>query len=137
MSIRAALHRFDPSLEEAARSLGDSGWQTFLRITLPNLRPAITAGGLLVALYTLSDFGAVSLLRFNSFTRAIFVQYLSSFDRSLASLLSLALNSCLRLYFCCWSETVEGAAAPAITGAALGLSRLATALNLQTGECLR
>ena len=91
MSIRAALHRFDPSLEEAARSLGYNGLQTFLRVTLPNLRPAITAGGLLVALYTLSDFGAVSLLRFNSFTRAIYVQYLSSFDRNAASLLSLAL----------------------------------------------
>ena len=91
MSIRAALHRFDPSLEEAARSLGYNGLQTFLRVTLPNLRPAITAGGLLVALYTLSDFGAVSLLRFNSFTRAIYVQYLSSFDRNVASLLSLAL----------------------------------------------
>ena len=91
MSTRAALHRFDPSLEEAARSLGFNGLQTFLRVTLPNLRPAITAGGLLVALYTLSDFGAVSLLRFNSFTRAIYVQYLSSFDRNTASLLSLAL----------------------------------------------
>ena len=91
MSIRAALHRFDPSVEEAARSLGYNGLQTFLRVTIPNLRPAITAGGLLVALYTLSDFGAVSLLRFNSFTRAIYVQYLSSFDRNLASLLSLAL----------------------------------------------
>ena len=91
MSIRAALHRFDPSIEEAARSLGYNGWQTFLKVTLPNLRPAITAGGLLVALYTLSDFGAVSLLRFNSFTRAIYVQYLSSFDRNVASLLSLAL----------------------------------------------
>jgi len=91
MSIRAALHRFDPSLEEAARSLGFNGLQTFLKVTLPNLRPAITAGGLLVALYTLSDFGAVSLLRFNSFTRAIYVQYLSSFDRNVASLLSLAL----------------------------------------------
>ncbi len=91
MSIRAALHRFDPSVEEAARSLGYNGWQTFLKVTLPNLRPAITAGGLLVALYTLSDFGAVSLLRFNSFTRAIYVQYLSSFDRNVASLLSLAL----------------------------------------------
>ncbi|MCY3991767.1 MAG: iron ABC transporter permease [Caldilineaceae bacterium] len=91
MSIRAALHRFDPSVEEAARSLGYNGLQTFLRVTLPNLRPAITAGGLLVALYTLSDFGAVSLLRFNSFTRAIYVQYLSSFDRNVASLLSLAL----------------------------------------------
>ncbi len=91
MSIRAALHRFDPSIEEAARSLGYNGWQTFLKVTLPNLRPAITAGALLVALYTLSDFGAVSLLRFNSFTRAIYVQYLSSFDRNVASLLSLAL----------------------------------------------
>lgn len=91
MSIRAALHRFDPSVEEAARSLGYNGLQTFLRVTIPNLRPAITAGGLLVALYTLSDFGAVSLLRFNSFTRAIYVQYLSSFDRHVASLLSLAL----------------------------------------------
>lgn len=91
MSIRAALHRFDPSVEEAARSLGYNGLQTFLKVTIPNLRPAITAGGLLVALYTLSDFGAVSLLRFNSFTRAIYVQYLSSFDRNVASLLSLAL----------------------------------------------
>ena len=91
MSIRAALHRFDPSIEEAARSLGYNGWQTFLKVTLPNLRPAITAGGLLVALYTLSDFGAVSLLRLKRFTRAIYVQYLSSFDRNVASLLSLAL----------------------------------------------
>ena len=91
MSVRAALQRFDTSIEEAARSLGSNGWETFLRVTLPNLRPSITAGGLLVALYTLSDFGAVSLLRYNSFTRAIYVQYLSSFDRHLASLLALAL----------------------------------------------
>ena len=91
MSVRAALQRFDTSIEEAARSLGSNGWETFLRVTLPNLRPAITAGGLLVALYTLSDFGAVSLLRYNSFTRAIYVQYLSSFDRHLASWLALAL----------------------------------------------
>ncbi len=91
MSVRAALQRFDTSIEEAARSLGSNGWETFLRVTLPNLRPSITAGGLLVALYTLSDFGAVSLLRYNSFTRAIYVQYLSSFDRHLGSLLALAL----------------------------------------------
>jgi iron(III) transport system permease protein len=91
LSIRAGLQNLDPAIEEAARSLGYNGWQTFLRVTLPNLRPAITAGSLLVALYTLSDFGAVSLLRYNSFTRAIYVQYLSSFDRSLASLLALVL----------------------------------------------
>ncbi len=91
LSIRAGLRNLDPALEEAACSLGHSAWNTFWRVTLPNLRPAITSGALLVALYTLSDFGAVSLLRFNSFTRAIYVQYLSSFDRSLASVLSLIL----------------------------------------------
>ncbi|MBX3052183.1 MAG: iron ABC transporter permease [Caldilineaceae bacterium] len=91
LSIRTGLHNLDPALEEAARSLGYSGLRTFWQVTIPNLRPAITAGALLVLLYTLSDFGAVSLLRFNSFTRAIYIQYLSSFDRSLASMLSLIL----------------------------------------------
>lgn len=91
LSLRAGLHNLDPAIEEAARSLGYSALRAFVQVTLPNLRPAITAGSLLVLLYTLSDFGAVSLLRFNSFTRAIYMQYLSSFDRSLAALLSLIL----------------------------------------------
>jgi len=91
LSVRAGLRRADPSLEEAARSLGRSAWQTFWQVTLPNQRPAIAAGALLVALYTLSDFGAVSLLRFNSFTRAIYLQYRGSFDRSLAAVLALLL----------------------------------------------
>jgi iron(III) transport system permease protein len=91
LSIRAGLQNLDPATEEASRSLGYGSWRTFFSVTLPNLRPAIAAGSLLVALYTLSDFGAVSLLRYNSLTRAIYTGYLSSFDRSLASLLSLLL----------------------------------------------
>lgn len=91
LSVRAGLLRLDPSLEEASRSLGLGRRRTFWQVTLPNLRPSIAAGALLVALYTLSDFGAVSLLRFNSFTRVIYISYQSSFDRSLAALLSLML----------------------------------------------
>ncbi|RLT44170.1 MAG: iron ABC transporter permease [Chloroflexi bacterium] len=91
LSVRAGLRNLDPAIEEAARSLGYSALRAFLQMTLPSLRPAITVGCLLVLLYTLSDFGAVSLLRFNSFTRAIYLQYLSGFDRSLAALLSLIL----------------------------------------------
>lgn len=91
LTVRAALRRLDPSLEEASRTLGRSQWSTFRHVTLPQLRPAITAGGLLVALYTLSDFGAVSLLRFDSFTRVIFVQYRASLDRSSAAVLGLVL----------------------------------------------
>ncbi|MCL4294546.1 MAG: iron ABC transporter permease [Anaerolineae bacterium] len=91
LSVRAALRGLDPSLEEAARSLGRSPLRVFWEITLPHLRPSIFAGGLLVALYTLSDFGAVSLLRFNSFTRAIYLQYSASLDRSAAAVLALLL----------------------------------------------
>lgn len=91
LSVRAALRGLDPSLEEAARSLGRSPLAVFWQITLPHLRPSILAGGLLVTLYTLSDFGAVSLLRFDSFTRVIYLQYKGSFDRSSAAVLALLL----------------------------------------------
>jgi iron(III) transport system permease protein len=91
LNVQAALRSLDPALEEASRSLGYGAWQTFWRITLPQLRPALAAGGLLVALYTLSDFGAVSLLRFNSFSRAIYVQYQAAFNRDSAAALALLL----------------------------------------------
>lgn len=91
LTVRGAMRRLDPSLEEASRTLGASPVTTFRRVILPQLRPSIAAGGLLVALYTLSDFGAVSLLRFDSFTRAIYVSYRASLDRSSAAVLGLML----------------------------------------------
>lgn len=91
LSIRAGLRNLDPTLLEAARSLGYTPWQSFWRVTLPGLRQSIVAGSLLVALYVISDFGAVATMRYTTFTRAIYVQYLSSFDRSLASVLALVL----------------------------------------------
>jgi len=91
LSVRGALRSLDPGLEEASRSLGHGPWRTFWFVTLPQLRPAIAAGALLTALYTLSDFGAVSLLQFNSFSRAIYVQYRSAFDRDGAAVLAMLL----------------------------------------------
>jgi iron(III) transport system permease protein len=91
LPVAASLHRLDPSGEEVARSLGLSSWQAFVRVTLPQLRPALAAGGLLVALYVLSDFGAVSIMRFDAFTRVIYTSYQSSFDRTPAAVLGLLL----------------------------------------------
>lgn len=91
LPARAALLRQDPSLLEAARTLGVSGHAAFFRITLPLLRPALVSGGLVVALYALSDFGSVSLLQFDVFSRAIYVQYEGAFDRAYAAVLALAL----------------------------------------------
>jgi iron(III) transport system permease protein len=87
----AALRDLDPGLEDAARGLGRSRAAVFRRVTLPLLRPSIGAGALLVALYTLSDFGAVSLMQYDSLTRAVFLQYRSLFDRTPAAVLALVL----------------------------------------------
>ncbi|MDQ3691326.1 MAG: iron ABC transporter permease [Chloroflexota bacterium] len=94
LSVRGALLRLDPAYEEVSRSLGRGAWRTFWNVTIPQLRPSIAAGALLVALYSLADFGAVSLLQFDSFTRAIYVQYRASFDPTLAAVLALMLVTC-------------------------------------------
>ena len=93
LTLRPAMLALDPRLEELSYGLGHGRWTTFRRVVLPQLRPALTAGGLLVALYALSDFGAVSLMRFDSLTRAIFVRYESSFDRGGAAALALVLST--------------------------------------------
>jgi iron(III) transport system permease protein len=89
--VAAGLRRQDPALEEASLGLGRSQLQTFLRVTLPGLRPSIAAGSLLVALYTLSDFGAVALMQYDALTRAIYLQYRALFDRTPAAILALVL----------------------------------------------
>ena len=89
LTIRAAMRRLDPQLEEAARGMGRSGWQVYRSVVLPQLVPAIGASALLVALYVLHDFGAVSILRFDSFTRVIYTAYGTGSRTAAAALASL------------------------------------------------
>lgn len=91
LPARAALALADPALEEAARILGDSPRTVFRRVVLPQLRPAAAAGGLLVFLYVLSDFGAVAIMRYDTLTRGIFLEYRSTFDRARPAVLGVVL----------------------------------------------
>jgi iron(III) transport system permease protein len=91
LPVVAAMRGIDPATEEVARGLGRTPWQAFWSVTVRQVRPAAAGGALLVALYTLSDFGAVSLLRYDVFTRVIHTSYRSSFDRTPAAILSLLL----------------------------------------------
>lgn len=90
LPVAARLGAMPASLEEAARLLGDSTRGVVHRVVLPQARAAITAGSLIVFLYTLSDFGAVSLMRYDTTTRAIFASRLA--DRQTALGLGLALG---------------------------------------------
>lgn len=60
--VGAALSRFPGSMEEAARSLGAGSWRRFTSLYVPYLRPTWAFALILVALYVISDFGAVAVL---------------------------------------------------------------------------
>lgn len=89
----AALMSVDPAQEEAARSLGRRPVNTFFTVTARQTAPAITSGALLCAIYVIADFGAPSILRVDTFTRAIFTSFSMGFDR----LGGIALSSVLLL----------------------------------------
>jgi iron(III) transport system permease protein len=103
LSTRAALVRLDPGLEEAARSLGSSPLEAARAAILPVIVPAVGAGALLAMLYAVSDFGSVSIMRFDSLASAIYSQYRFSFDRSSASALALLLVGLAMLLV--WAES--------------------------------
>lgn len=61
-TVGGLWEHLDPRLEEAARTLGASRWRTFREVTLPLLRPAITASAVIIFLFTFTSFGVVLLL---------------------------------------------------------------------------
>lgn len=88
---RTALLNSNMSFEEVSRACGVGPWPTFFRVTLPLLRPAIFAGVSLVVLYVVSDFGAVSLLRFQTLTYAVYQQMTGRYNYAAASVMSVLL----------------------------------------------
>ncbi|WP_017471409.1 ABC transporter permease [Amphibacillus jilinensis] len=86
----ASLRKMNRNFEEIARSQGMNTRQIFWKVNLPFLRPAIGAGAILIALYVLSDFGVIAMMRYVTFTAAIYFQR-ASFDTASASILSLVL----------------------------------------------
>lgn len=91
LPVSAALRGLDPALEESARSLGDPAWRCIWRVVLPQLRPAVLGGALLVALNVLVEFGAFAMMRFRTFTTAIYAAYRSGFDGAEAAALAIVL----------------------------------------------
>ncbi|WP_285708010.1 iron ABC transporter permease [Microtetraspora sp. NBRC 16547] len=88
LPVAAALRGLDPALEETAHALGHTPWRTFLRVVLPQLRPALLGGSLLISLHLLAEFGALQMLRFPTFTTAIYDQYQSTFNGPAANMLA-------------------------------------------------
>jgi iron(III) transport system permease protein len=91
LATLAGLRTVDGSQIEVARSLGLTGAQIFRRVVFPQIKGHVSAGALLAALYTISDFGAVSLLNVETLTVTIQNMYKASYDRSAAAVISFVL----------------------------------------------
>ncbi|WP_208862115.1 ABC transporter permease [Paraburkholderia caballeronis] len=94
----AALRGMDPALDEIAQSLGLSRWEIFWRSTVPQLRPVIANGALLVISHMLVEFGAFAFLRVQTFTTAIYEEFDLEFNSATGvSLAAVLLVLCLLL----------------------------------------
>lgn len=88
LTTRAALKTIDPQTIDVSRTLGVGRWRTFSKVIWKQIYPAVIAGALLVSLYCLSDFGTPAIMRYDVFTRAI---YIKRFDLGFSAILSLIL----------------------------------------------
>jgi ABC-type Fe3+ transport system permease subunit len=94
MPVAAVLRRLDPNLEDVAASLGIAPWQVFFRVVLPQLKLAIWGGALLVGLHLLAEYGLYVMIRFDTFTTAIYDQFQSTFSGPAANMLAGVLALC-------------------------------------------
>lgn len=88
---RAAFLGQSASTFHAARALGKTPLQAFLRVTLPMARPAIAAGVLLATMETIADFGTVSYFGVPTFATGIYTSWFNMADRAAAAQLSVGL----------------------------------------------
>jgi iron(III) transport system permease protein len=91
LPVAAGLRRVDPAQEEVARSLGHRPLAAVFDVAVRQVRPAAAAGALLVALYVLSDFGAVGTMRYEAFTWVIYGAFRAGFNPSRAAILACML----------------------------------------------
>lgn len=73
---REAFRSVDPQLERVARTLGDTGWGAFRRVTLPLAGRGILAGSILAWARSVSEFGSIVILTYNPKVASIYI-----FDR--------------------------------------------------------
>ena len=91
MLVRPAFAERSASLNDAARSLGVSGFALWWKVTLPVARPAIVAGCSLVLMETLADFGTVSYFAVDTFAAGIYRAWQGMGDQVAAARLAVVL----------------------------------------------
>ena len=110
-SAIAGLSQLDPSMEEAAASLGARRWRTLRRVTIPLVRPALAAGAALAFITALGDF-VTSIVLYTYDTRPISIEILSSLrlqDTGVAAVYGVLLMVVSAVAFLAWGREKSSA----------------------------
>ncbi len=114
LGLRGALERIDAGVIEAARTLGAGRGELFFRVLLPLLWPGVALSALVVFLHAIADFGVVALVRYPTFSYAIYLAFETAFDRAGAAWLALVLLALVALLLALEARLSRGAtSAPA------------------------
>lgn len=90
--VMAALTQVDHALADVAQTLGRNRLYVFFSITLPQIAPAIGAGTVIVALYTIADFGAPAMLRYDTLTVGVYGQVISGVAKHSPAAIALLIS---------------------------------------------
>jgi len=93
-TVEPVLQDFDAAVEEAAASLGASRWQTFMRVMMPELLPALLTGFALAFARGLGEYGSVIFIAGNmplrtEITPLLIMMKLEQFDYAGATAIAL------------------------------------------------
>lgn len=117
--LSAYWQNLSPSMSQAAQMLGASPLRAFFEVTLPQLRPAMTASAVLVFIFCFTSFGVIVILggpKFATLEVEIYRQALNLFNLPVAAALSLWQILFTFILMGVYTRTQAGAARPAKVG---------------------
>ncbi|MGA0864086.1 MAG: ABC transporter permease [Ilumatobacteraceae bacterium] len=122
LPLTAAFSRLDEALDEIATVHGRGSTIRLMSLAAHQCRGTLAAGSLLVALYVLSDFGAVATMRYDAFTWVIYGAYRAGFNPTRAAVLALVLVI-IALGLVAAEAAARGRAVTTMTSRAVGRHR--------------
>jgi putative spermidine/putrescine transport system permease protein len=95
LTVMAATEKLNPSLEEAARSLGASAWRVVIDVIVPGLKPALISAGAICFATAVGAFGTAFTLatRIDVLPMVIYTEFTLSANIAMAAALSFILGA--------------------------------------------
>ena len=93
LMLKGLLKNIDPSLEEAARSMGASRWRVFMTVTFPLMLPGLGNGFLITFIESVADFANPMIIggNYDTLATSIFLQLTGAYDKSGATAMAVVL----------------------------------------------